>query len=581
MDLKERVRRFNRYIIGFALFLAIFSLILEYGFYFSSFSFIFHFLEIISAGLLTIYLLISYLTTDDKISFLADNRGYFIFIFIFLIIFSFAYFQKIPITFSNFLNKFLKIDVLTFLIQLYLIIFLFLSTAQINQLISSVKGTFLRPLLLIPLTFILLIFTGTVLLLLPKSTTNGHISFVDALFTATSATCVTGLVIKDTGSFFTRFGQIVILLLIQIGALGIMTFTTFFGIILGRKIGVKERALLSDALNLKVVSKIVQTVIGIVFFTFIIEILGALFLYFRFIPYFGKGLYTFYLAIFHAISGFANAGFSLFSTSFKNFQADLGINLIMSILIIFGGLGFIVLFDLFRWVRSKIKKQRANLTLHSKVVLLVSIFLIIFGMFFIYLFESKNLLAGYSLKTKLLSSYFQSVTARTAGFNTISIKSLTLPSTFILILLMFVGASPGSTGGGIKTSTFAVLILTIREWLTGRKEPRIFKRKISTIVVHQALCVFFLALVWILGSTLILLVTEKTNFMDALFEEISAFGTVGLSRGLTKNLSTAGKLVITISMLVGRIGPLLVAIYVGRKGIVEKYTYPQEEVFIG
>lgn len=460
--------------------------------------------------------------------------------------------------------------------QGYILVALLLKLPQLNKALLILK---LNPSLVVILAFLTIIGIGTMLLLLPRSTASGkETTFLDALFTATSATCVTGLIVVDTGTHFSLLGQLTILSLVQIGGLGLMTFTSFFALVLGKGFGLKDRGLLQDILNYRRLGRIGSLLLSILIITFIIEAAGALLLYSQFLPRYGAGVSGLYFAIFHSVSAFCNAGFSLFSDSFMSYRGNLGVNLIMSSLIILGGLGFMVITNLLHWVYARLKGEKRSLSLQSKLVLLVSGILIATGLSLILL---GGTMENLSFKEKVLGAYFQSVTARTAGFNTLNISGLSVSSAFLLIVLMFIGASPGSTGGGVKTSTFATLIFTIKSMAQGKNRVEVFRRTIPRLIVYQALCVVILALGWIAISTFILALTENASFINILFEDLSAFGTVGLSRGLTPNLTPVGRVVIILTMLVGRIGPLTLALAIGGRRISELYEYPEERIMIG
>ncbi len=430
----------------------------------------------------------------------------------------------------------------------------------------------IKPARIIIFSFLSVIAAGTLLLLLPVATSN-NVSFIDALFTATSATCVTGLIVQDTGSFFTPLGQGVIMLLFQLGGLGIMTFSTIFVLMLGRRITITGRKTLSLAfenveLDIKVLLK------GIIIFTLSIELLGAI-LFKLYIPN-----VNFFSAFFHTISAFCNAGFSLFSTSFQGFRSLVNVNILMTSLIMIGGFGFLVLFDLIRWLKGKFLKKNSRLTLHSKIVIIVSLMLIVVGMLALFVIEKDNLFIEYSFSGKLLSSYFQSVTARTAGFNTVDIGALQPSSKLVLSGLMFIGASPGSTGGGIKTVTFALIVLGLIALLRGSLQIRIAKRAIPMQSFEKAITIFVLGVVWIFFAATILSITDGGDFLDLLFEVISAFGTVGLSCGVTSGLTTIGKLIIILTMFLGRIGPMTLAIALASRDEAD-FKLPEENVMVG
>ncbi|MDP8216297.1 MAG: potassium transporter TrkG [Candidatus Kaelpia imicola] len=430
----------------------------------------------------------------------------------------------------------------------------------------------IKPARIIILSFLSVIIAGTLLFLLPASTSQ-QISLIDALFTATSATCVTGLIVNDTGSFFTPLGQGIIMLLFQLGGLGIMTFSTIFALMLGRRITITGRKTLSLAFeNIEFDIKLLLK--GIIVFTILIELLGAC-LFKLFLP--GIGVFS---ALFHSTSAFCNAGFSLFETSFQKFRSSESINILMTTLIIAGGLGFLVLFDLACWAKGKILKRESRLTLHSKIVIAVSLILILTGISFLFIAEGDHLFSEYSFSEKCFASYFQSVTARTAGFNTVEIGSLQKSSKLMLGALMFIGASPGSTGGGIKTVTFALIVLGLIALLRGSAQIRIAKRAISMQVFEKAIVIFVLSVVWIFFATTILSITESRSFLDVLFEVVSAFGTVGLSCGITAGLTTVGKLIIILTMFFGRIGPMTLAIALARCEEVD-FKLPEENVMVG
>jgi len=440
----------------------------------------------------------------------------------------------------------------------------------------------LAPAQLFIISFIFVILMGTGLLLMPEATNSGKISIIDALFTATSATCVTGLVVVDTGSYFTTFGQIVTLILIQIGGLGLMTVTTFFAVIAGKNISVRESLLMSSTLNIRSLSRVSNLIMSTLILTLSFEIFGGILL---FIAWSKSGEFELgtrvYYSLYHSISAFCNAGFSLFSNNLENYKSNVWINLIITFLIVFGGLGFITVVSLFRYFFLG-KKER--LTLHTKIVLVVTGFLIIGAMPLILVLEWNNGLADLSMPTKLLASYFHSVTPRTAGFNTINMSSLTNACYFITIVLMFIGASPGGTGGGIKTTTFGVFLGTIWSMLRGRTQVEIFRRSIPKDIVTSALLLTTLTLMLLSVFAFVLLVTEDLMPIQIFFELFSAFGTVGLSTGITPNLTIIGKLIIITTMFIGRVGPLTLMLAISqirqRRGNIE-YEYPEESVIIG
>lgn len=449
----------------------------------------------------------------------------------------------------------------------------------------------LKPPQIIIFSFLITILIGASLLSLPQSASNGiSIGIVDAFFTATSATCVTGLIVKDTGSDFSQFGQLVILLLLQIGGLGIMTLSTFFAILLGRKLTIRENVVIKGALDRHSIEGLKTLILYILGITFFIEAIGAILLYNRF--------GSIYPSIFHSISGFCNAGFSLNAASFVKYRQDVYVNIVMTALIILGGIGFIVLIDIpkfFRWgfrrlflkSREDIMHLVSRISLQTKIVLSVTAILLFLGGAVFFLLENHKILYGLGFKDKILMSFFQSVTSRTAGFNTVAIRNLSAPTLFFLIILMFIGASPGSTGGGIKTCTLGVLVAGAWGMIKNRDNIQIFKRSIPKSVFRKAVMIAGLAVTWIVVFTMLLSFTEDRNeampnyFLRILFEVTSAFGTVGLSTGVTPILSSFGKVLIMLTMFVGRLGPLTLALALTMREQKVFYRYPEEKVMVG
>jgi len=446
----------------------------------------------------------------------------------------------------------------------------------------------LKPTHIIILSFFTAIVIGTLLLKLPFAVSEGNsISFIDSLFTATSATCVTGLIVKDTGTFFSDFGKIVIFILFQMGGLGIMTFSMLFAVAMGRKLTIRENVVIRRALNQQKVENVTSLLKYIIAIAVGVELIGAMLLFLRWSHTESWGLKTtLFRSVFHSVSAFCNAGFSIFSTNFASFMSDPFINAIMIALIFIGGIGFIVLLDIPKIF--SFRKGLVKINVQTKLAVTVSLILIALGAILFFAIESYGTLDGFSFKDKLLASFFQSVTARTAGFNTINIGSLLSPTLFVLIFLMFIGASPGSTGGGIKTCTFGVIFASVAAMFRNKDKASLFKASIPKEVVRKAIVIFFLAASWIfVGATLLSFIEEgrlghiNDYFMKILFEVTSAFGTVGLSTGITSQLSDLGKILISITMFVGRIGPLTVALAVSLQHGKAIYTYPEERIMVG
>ena len=433
----------------------------------------------------------------------------------------------------------------------------------------------------IALGFAAIILTGALLLMLPISNRGGtSIAFIDALFTAASATCVTGLVVFDTWSQFTFFGQMVILILIQIGGLGFMTIAILFSMVLGKRIGLRERSYAMEAISSMQISGVVRLVKHILMGTLFFELIGATILSFKFYPIFGLGK-GIWFGIFHSISAFCNAGFDLMGTiepysSLTHFSSDIIINIVITSLIVIGGIGFIVWDDLFAQ-KLNFKKYK----LHTKVVLSSTIILIIVSFLLFMIVERNNVLAGLPFGEKVLVSMFHSITPRTAGFNTIDTAALTEAGSFLTMILMFIGASPGSTAGGIKITTFVILIMALITYFRKYDDVNIFRRRISTNIVKRSFFSTSYYLLLIVLGTFVILVFQPLPIKDTIFEVFSAIGTVGLSTGITRDLSALSRIVIVILMYSGRVGSLTIFMAVTEKKVIKKVRNPEEKVIIG
>ncbi len=437
----------------------------------------------------------------------------------------------------------------------------------------------LKPTQILVFGFAALILVGGILLNLPSASNSGQsIGFLNALFTSTSAVCVTGLVVVDTQTQFSTFGQIVIMCLIQMGGLGIMTMATLIFLLLGKKITLRERIVMQEALNQSTLSGLVKLTRHILLTTFIFEGVGAILLSIRFTQIFGisKGIYY---GVFHAVSAFNNAGFDLVGgfKSFTPFVEDPIINGVIMGLIIFGGLGFTVIHDLL------LKRNFKHLSLHSKVVITMTLLLLVSGFITFYCLEYSNLktLGNLSPTGKILAAAFQSVTARTAGFNTLNFSDLTMPSKYFTIFLMFIGASPASTGGGIKTSTFAIIIMMIYTILASKEDVDIYQRRVPMDNIFKAVVIGVIALLLVFTSSFLLTITEKADFLSILFETTSAFGTVGLTLGITTELTSIGKIIIILTMFAGRVGPLTLAMALGSRISKAMIRFPEERILVG
>jgi trk system potassium uptake protein TrkH len=428
------------------------------------------------------------------------------------------------------------------------------------------------------LGFLVAIILGSLILMIPQMTQSGKITYIDAVFTSTSAICVTGLIVQDTPTYFTDLGKILILIMIQIGGLGIMTIGSIFGLILGRKIHIKDKFYINTSFGSKQPFSAAKFFMVIAGTTFTIEFIA--FLVMTAIFYF-KHLYplktSMTFSLFHTISAFCNAGFSLYSDSLQNFSSDIPLNLVFMVLIVLGGLGFPVLSEIITYRRIK------RFSLHAKVVFITTAALILIGavMFFIIEFSNPESIAGRPLPTKILVSFFQSITARTAGFNTINTGSLNVATIFILAFFMFIGASPGGTGGGIRTTTFITVTAGGFSYLRGRSHVTLLKRRLPSVLINRALTITITATAIIIISTIGVLLFEQCTLKEALFEVISAFGTVGLSTGITQSLSAGSKIILILTMFIGRIGISTLSVAIAIRGTINKMAYPEETITIG
>ncbi len=443
---------------------------------------------------------------------------------------------------------------------------------------KKILSTFnrLAPEYLLLLTFAMLISVGTLLLMAPFSTTHG-IKAIDALFTSTSAACVTGLIVVDTPHAFTFVGQLVILILIQIGGLGIMTLTTFFAMIAGRRISLRDRVIAASSLNVNRYGGILRLITLVIKYTMLIESAGAMVLFFRFYSYFpNRPLYALWQSIFHSISAFCNAGFSLFSNNLENFPSDPIINVTIMALIILGGLGFAVISEI-----EMTKFSWKKMTLNTKLVLSTTLFLIVGG--FLALLAVNYVSLGKKMGLGEISwiSIFQAVTPRTAGFDTYPTAQLSTPAQLIIIFLMFIGGSPGSTAGGIKTTTFAAILLKTVGFFRGKDELSFLEKNISEASFRKSVAVLALSLFTIfLGIFFLQFSDPFLPFKDIVFEVFSAFGTVGLDLGISSVLSFWGKMIVIFLMYAGRMGIVtIMSTVLKRKNIL--YTYPCEDIIIG
>lgn len=456
---------------------------------------------------------------------------------------------------------------------------------------NTLKKIRLSTMQILAIGFLGTIFIGGVLLWLPVSNTR-PITFLDALFTSVTAVCVTGLVTVVPAVQFTLMGKVILLILIQIGGLGVIACVTGFFIILRRKITVRERVIIQETYNMEHLSGMVAFIIKIIKGTFLVEGIGALFFAIQFIPEFGVGKGIFY-AVFHSISAFCNAGVDILGdSSFVKYAGNPVINITTMLLIIVSGIGFTVWHDIIGNIRKiKRKEMAANrfwkrLTLHSKLAVTMTVILIVSGTVFVFLLEYNNpeTIGNLSLGEKIAASAFHSVSTRTAGFATISQTGLRESTKFLTCMLMFIGGSPGGTAGGVKTTTVAMLFLTCMSVIHGRKDTECFGRKIPAENFRTGFSVVVMAFLFLsAGVTMLTIVEPGKEFMPLLYEAVSAIGTVGLTADVTPKLSVAGKIVVMVMMYVGRIGPVTFALVFGTKrNQKERYReLPERRIMVG
>lgn len=448
-------------------------------------------------------------------------------------------------------------------------------------------SSFLFRLKLAPAQVVLLSFGGWILLgslilILPVAAAPGKsISYIDALFMATSATCVTGLSTISLPDQFSVFGQMTMLTLSQVGGLGIMTLSSSMALIMGKNLQMREQVIMQDVLDTSSSEELLSLIVDIIRYTFVIEFVGAMVLT---IGFYQEGFeigQALYFGFFHSIMAFCNSGYALFNNNLEDFKFVPIISMTIAFLIIFGGIGFSVMKDVFMTLKNK--KSFRHLSVHTKIVLSVNTLLLAFGTIYLFFGEFLHAFEAMSMWERFQVSFFQSVTPRTAGFNTINLNALHPHSLYMLIILMFIGASPGSTGGGVKTTTFAVLLQSVTATLKGKFDVEFFERRIPAATVVKSIAIFIISLIVVSGGVLIMMRLEPDkSFLALFFEVTSAFGTVGLSLGITPFLTMLGKLTMIVMMFVGRVGPLTLVLAVGSRAVTpSNVEYPEGKVLIG
>lgn len=467
---------------------------------------------------------------------------------------------------------------------------------ELSKISLGVNELQLNPPLIFILSFLVLILIGTVLLMLPNAT-HHPIHLVDALFTSTSAVCVTGLIVLDTAKDFTLFGQLIIMLLFQLGGLGMMTFTSFFGFFFRGSFSIQNQLFLKDFINEDNFGQIFSTLMKVIVFTFLVEGVGALLIFLSLEDHLFNGIgEMIFFSVFHSISGFCNAGFSILSNGLyeEAFRYNYNMHLVIAFSIILGGIGFPVVLSYYGYLKHFIKGMFRKLVyrepyrhlprvvnIGTRLIVLTTGILIVTGFVAYWILEYDHTLAGLSAYGKWVTAFFGSVTPRTAGFNTVDMTALSVPTVLIYLLLMWIGASPGSTGGGLKTSTFAVAVLSSFSIAKGKDRVEVFKREISSSTLRKAFAVTFMSFM-VIGTAVfaLKLFDRDVPLISVVFEAFSAFSTVGLSLGITGGLSFGSKLILILTMFIGRVGILTLLIAVSRGVKNLSYRYPEENVFI-
>jgi trk system potassium uptake protein TrkH len=576
-------RTFNR-LVSAMLILSIISMFLEHGLYQAQWIKVAtNVLDYIVFLLFITEIVLRLIGAKYKWIFIRQNAFELVFLLFFTTLFVYSKYVGFLLESRRLQNLSRNIIVLR---NIFILIRLFVRMRKFNAVLQRITH---NPAQSVLFSFMIVIIVGTLLLMLPLSTSDRtRLGFIDSLFTSTSAVCVTGLIVVDTATRFSAAGKILILILIQIGGLGIMILSYFGTFVFRRTLSVESKLMASYMLNEQDMSALAGSMKSIVLSTFIIEGTGFSLLWVAFRPATGSELSALSHAAFHSVSAFCNAGFSLFTDNLVGFKSNLLLNLTITSLIILGGLSFTVLMELYRLIGDRIGgiysgrfRKYFRVSLNTRVVLLVSSLLILLGVILIYPFEHRNSLIEYPLGTQYLAAFFQSVTLRTAGFNTIPFKSLNRYTYLAMALFMFIGGASGSTAGGIKVNTVAIIGGYVRSIVKNKEDVTLFNQTLSKDLINRALFVVFVYAGVIFIGTLILSISENVDTLPLLFEVVSAAGTVGLSAGITTSLSVTGKIVIIALMFIGRVGPLTVVVSLSQKGKSTGISYPRGSISLG
>ncbi|EJF08055.1 MULTISPECIES: TrkH family potassium uptake protein [Pontibacter] len=480
----------------------------------------------------------------------------------------------------------LSVEIYRVLVSLYMLLLLVIELLETRVHLKTLQ---VKPAVTFLMSFLTLISLGTAMFMLPKMTNDPDgMRFVDALFMATSASCITGLTVVDPGTYFTFSGQVILLLLVQLGGLGVMTFATFFATLMRQGIGIKQHVAMFEIMESESISFTKGLLRKLIIMTLSIEAIGAVIVFATWsneVEFVGLGSKIFF-SIFHAVSGFCNAGFSLFPEGLYSnpLQGAYVLHLTIAALVILGGIGFPTIIDVLspRAMRARMDMPWRNWKMMTRVTVYSSAALLAFGTITFFLLEYFNTLSHLNFAEALITSFFQSATTRSSGFNTVDTSAISVPALLIMMMLMFIGASPGSMGGGIKTTTFTVIILSVWTTIVGKRNIEIGKRTIPHSVSYKAFAVFTFAVGFNILFLIILSISDaQFDILRLAFEQVSAFATVGLSTGITAGLSDVGKTVIILSMYIGRVGTLTLALAISTRATSTAYKYPDTHLAIG